>query len=87
MIQLYRHIVNSLNGEARETSSCSWPLTERHLQILWLEQKLLKNLITNQGESIEVISPGIWNTGPGPDFLKAHLKIGNCEINHYGFWR
>ena len=27
-----------------------------------------------------MISPGIWNAEAGPDFLKAHLRIGNEEI-------
>lgn len=55
-------------------------LTERHLQASWLEQKYFKNLQTVKGESIEVISPGLWNREAGPDFLKAHLKIGSQEL-------
>ena len=51
-------------------------LKERHCQIIWLEQKYFKKLKTIEGEAIEVISPGIWNAGAGPDFLKAHIKIG-----------
>lgn len=54
--------------------------TERHLQAMWWEQKYFKNLKTKDDLSIEVISPGIWNGEAGPDFLKAHLKIGNQEI-------
>lgn len=54
-------------------------LTERHLQAMWLEQKYFKNLKTSTGEEIEVLSPGIWNEEAGPDFLKAHLKIGGCD--------
>jgi hypothetical protein len=52
-----------------------------------MEQKYFKNLKTTSGESITVISPGIWNQGAGPDFLKAHLKIngedrlGDIEIH------
>lgn len=55
-------------------------LTERHLQAIWFEQKYLLPLTTLHGEIIQVISPGIWNTAAGPDFLKAHLRIGNREI-------
>lgn len=54
-------------------------LTERHLQAIWFEQKYFKNLVDATGASIEVLSPGIWNAEAGPDFLKAHLKIGSKE--------
>lgn len=54
-------------------------LTERHIQILWFEQKFIQNLTTAEGNIIEVVSPGNWNTGTGPDFLKAHLRIGGSE--------
>lgn len=76
MIDLYPRIFHSLHTEAQETKRDLAYLTERHLQILWLEQTLLINLRTNQGEKIEVISPGIWNKEAGPDFLKAHVRIG-----------
>lgn len=56
-------------------------LTERHIQAMWFEQKYFKNLTTSSGETIEVISPGIWNAEAGPDFLKAHLKIGSKEYH------
>jgi hypothetical protein len=54
--------------------------TERHLQVMWWEQKYFKNLKTSDNLSVEVISPGIWNAEAGPDFLKAHLKIGGNTI-------
>lgn len=52
-------------------------LTERHIQAAWLEQKYFKHLKTVEGIPIEVLSPGIWNLEAGPDFRKAHLKIGD----------
>jgi hypothetical protein len=55
-------------------------ITERHLQAMWLEQKYFKNLATDEGEPIEVISPGIWNSEAGPDFMKAHLRIDGREL-------
>lgn len=55
-------------------------ITERHLQAIWFEQKFFTNLVTTNGERIEVISPGIWNSDAGPDFIKTHLKIGEKEI-------
>jgi len=54
-------------------------LTERHLQAMWLEQKYFKQLISNEGLPIQVLSPGIWNSEAGPDFLKAHIVIGSQE--------
>lgn len=61
-----------------ENSATYHILTERHLQAMWLEQKYFKSLSMN-GRQIEVLSPGIWNSEAGPDFLKAHLKIGTEE--------
>lgn len=55
-------------------------LTERHIQAMWLEQKYFKFLKTHQNEPIHVLSPGIWNSEAGPDFLKAHIKIGEKEL-------
>lgn len=55
-------------------------LTERHLQAMWLEQKYFKNLTTDEGKQIQVLSPGIWNAEAGPDFLKAHLIIDGQEF-------
>ncbi|MBA3603389.1 MAG: DUF2851 family protein [Parachlamydiaceae bacterium] len=57
-------------------------LAERHLQAVWLEQKYFKGLKTATNEPIEVISPGIWNLEAGPDFRKAHIKIG--EHTYFG---
>lgn len=63
---------------AKEKKASYHLLTERHMQAMWLEQKYFKSLIINN-LSVEVISPGIWNSESGPDFLKAHLKVGNEE--------
>ncbi|MBA3957716.1 MAG: DUF2851 family protein [Parachlamydiaceae bacterium] len=54
-------------------------LSERHLQALWLEQKYFHSLKTAGGQPLEVLSPGMWNAEAGPDFLKAHIKIGVRE--------
>ena len=55
--------------------------SERHLQALWFEQKYFKGLTTTEGLPITVLSPGLWNGEPGPDFKKAHLIIGNQEVH------
>lgn len=63
-----------------ENSNAYLFLTERHLQAMWLEQKYFKNFTTEEGLPIKVLSPGIWNAEAGPDFLKAHLQVGDVEI-------
>lgn len=77
-MHLYTKILHplSLVSENQEPYTC---LTERHLQAIWFEQKHLNTLLTADEEIIEVISPGIWNGEAGPDFLKAHLRIGCKE--------
>jgi hypothetical protein len=49
-------------------------LTERHIQVMWLEQKYFSQLRTEEGDLIEVISPGIWNGEGGPDFKRRRLE-------------
>ena len=82
---IYATLVNEPNRpvlyskEAAEKKNSYHILTERHLQAMWLEQKYFKSLTTSNNETVEVISPGIWNSEAGPDFLKAHIKIGGKE--------
>jgi len=54
--------------------------TERHMQAMWLEQKYFNPIRDLNHQVIEIVSPGIWNSEAGPDFLKAHIKIGNREM-------
>lgn len=79
MLKLYSNMIHSFPDGVEESNRKDHELTERHLQILWLEQKSLHPLWTKEGEVIEVISPGIWNREAGPDFLRAHLRIGQRE--------
>jgi len=52
-------------------------MKERHVQAIWYDGRLRpKNLLTRRGESVNVVSPGEWNTGAGPDFRHAVLEIG-----------
>ena len=57
-----------------ETDGVAW--NERHLQCIWADARLRPPLATTGGEPIEVLSPGVWNGGPGPDFRGAILRIG-----------
>ena len=50
---------------------------ERFLQILWNERRFVRAMRTADGEPLSVISTGIWNVGPGPDFHDAAIRIGD----------
>jgi hypothetical protein len=47
----------------------------------------MKNLVADTGAKIEVVKPGNYNTGAGPDFFNAQLRVdgtlwaGNVEIH------
>lgn len=68
-----------LPPEGAMECSTELPCTERHLQVLWLEQKAFSPMLSASKAPIAVIHPGIWNHGPGPDFLHAHIYIGNTS--------
>ena len=52
-------------------------ISERHVQAVWYDAALRpKRLATRRGTPVEVVSPGEWNLGPGPDFTGAVLEIG-----------
>ena len=66
---------------------------ELAVQALWFEQLYQPLLQTDDGRSVEVIQPGFWNHGGGPDFNQAvvrfqtdgkpdaDLTIGKVEIH------
>lgn len=63
-------------------------MTERLLQYIWQLQYFNKTeLETTNGERINIIHPGVYNTNQGPDFLEARIKIenniwiGNIELH------
>ncbi len=52
-------------------------MTERLLQYIWQFQYFNKSeLATAEGELLQIIHPGNYNTNQGPDFLDAKIKIG-----------
>ncbi|HEX7904591.1 MAG TPA: DUF2851 family protein [Chitinophagaceae bacterium] len=52
-------------------------MTERLLQFIWQFQYFNRNaLSTLDGEAIQVLLPGHYNTNQGPDFTNAKIKIG-----------
>lgn len=55
-------------------------LSERHLQCIWYDAMLRPDCLkTREGETVHVLSPGIWNLEAGPDFLGAILRIGDSD--------
>lgn len=60
---------------SRYHSAFHW--TERHLQCVWFDERLRPaRLVTRDGETVQVDSPGRWNLEAGPDFLDAKLRLG-----------
>ena len=52
-------------------------ITERLLQFIWQFQYFNKSeLTTASGDSIQIISPGKFNSNQGPDFSDAKIRIG-----------
>lgn len=49
--------------------------TEQFLQIFWNEQHFHGALGTTDGRKLEIVHPGTWNVGPGPDFGNAAVRI------------
>lgn len=77
---LYSSLLICYQPQIRESAKKYVIFTERHLQAVWFEQKYFKGLTTSDGTPIKILSPGLWNTEAGPDFLKAHLQIGDQEL-------
>ena len=67
--------------------------TELEVQALWFEQLYQPGLTTDDGRTVEVIQPGFWNHGSGPDFTRAAVRfqkngktddtatVGNVEVH------
>lgn len=52
-------------------------VSERHVQAIWYDANLRpKSLTTRRGSVVNVVYPGEWNLGAGPDFTGAVLEIG-----------
>lgn len=52
-------------------------MTEKLLQYIWQFQYYNRSeLLTIQGDALQIIEPGTWNTNQGPDFVAAKIRIG-----------
>ena len=63
-------------------------MRESFLHFLWRWRRFeAHNLTTTQGQPLDILHPGEWNTHAGPDFFNARLRIGptvwagNVEIH------
>jgi hypothetical protein len=54
---------------------------EKLVAAIWFDQKLdHEHIRTAAGKKLRVLSPGRWNTGPGPDFLGARIRLGGGPV-------
>ena len=65
-------------------------IPEKTIRCIWNDQLLkVKQLQTTDGEKLEIVFPGYWNFGGGPDFTKAVIKVaektyeGDVELHVY----
>ncbi|MDA7618009.1 MAG: DUF2851 family protein [Verrucomicrobiota bacterium] len=57
------------------------PPRERALHLVWMHQRFdTSNCTTTTGEKIQILHPGFWNHGHGPDFRSAALKLNGRTI-------
>lgn len=70
-------------------------IPEKVVRCIWNDQLFkTRELQTTSGEQIEIMFPGFWNFGKGPDFAQAIIKIndktfsGDVELHVYsGDWK
>jgi hypothetical protein len=74
--RLRRTLQLAERGEVAEPRT----VDERLLQCVWFDQLVKADrLVTASGKRVEVLEPGRWNTGAGPDFLGARLRLAGQE--------
>jgi len=53
-------------------------MKEDVLHYVWRTRRFeFQNLFTTEGESVEILAPGVHNTHAGPDFFDARVRIGD----------
>ncbi|MEY4033295.1 MAG: hypothetical protein RL492_489 [Verrucomicrobiota bacterium] len=53
---------------------------ERAIQRLWAAGEVTGPMATVSGRTVEVLAPGDWNRGAGPDFLGAELRLDERRV-------
>ncbi len=56
------------------------PPSEIEVQALWFEQLYEPALTTDDGRTVEIIQPGFWNHGGGPDFTRAVARFSKDKM-------
>ena len=62
-------------------------MKEEVLQYIWKHRLYKEPLVTTDGDSVEIINPGMHNQSAGPDFFNATVRIdrltwvGNVELH------
>lgn len=65
---------------AREYGAIPEALSERHVQAIWYDGLFRREALrTTDGAPVEVLFPGLWNEGPGPDFRSALIRFGGLR--------
>jgi hypothetical protein len=57
----------------------SFSVSERFVQKLWLRRECAQSGFTVGGEPFQILDPGEWNLGAGPDFRKGRWVRGGME--------
>jgi len=55
--------------------------TELEVQALWFEKLHQPVLTTDDGRTVEIIQPGFWNHGAGPDFTRAVVRFTEVAVD------
>ncbi len=79
------------HSAVKEEEEPKLKIPEKVIRCIWNDQ-IFKDtgLATTDGETLEVLFPGYWNFGRGPDFKSAAIKVndklyeGDVELHVYG---
>ena len=58
----------------------SCPYGEKYLQVMWNELQMADDLRSEEGNSVKILSGGLWNVGAGPDFKSASLLVNGVPV-------
>ena len=53
---------------------------ERAIQRLWASGEVRGPMAATSGAKIEIVHPGDWNRGAGPDFLGAEILVDGKRL-------
>jgi len=69
--------LRTMRGVVREDP----PVSEAVVQCVWYDQVFVdRELRTADGHALEVVWPGWWNHGEGPDFKDAQIRFNSREV-------